>query len=95
MAEVYLRLREQPEEETHSSKYGDGGDRGQSGMGGSLSGSINVVITPEQGKPIEEDLPVVLMDPRHDDRQAARTLKRRRVEVSFQSLAGTCSSPIP
>ena len=52
----------------------------QSG-GGSLLGSINFVITPEQGKPTEENLPVILMDARQDHHQAVRTLKRRRVDV--------------
>ena len=53
----------------------------QSGVGGSLLGSINFVITPEQGKPTEENPPVILMDARHDHHQAVRMLKRRRVDV--------------
>ncbi len=51
------------------------------GVGGSLIGSINLVLSPEQGKVNEEDLPVVLMDDGDNDRQAARSPKRRRMEA--------------
>ena len=57
----------------------------QSGVGGSLIGSINIVISPaEQGKVTEEGMPVVLMDAGHNDRQAVQTLKRRKVEGLLQ-----------
>ena len=66
--------------------------RRQWGVGGSLMGSINFALSPEQGKINEEDLPPVLMDAGDD---AARVLKRRRMEAPLQPLAGTCSPPIP
>lgn len=53
----------------------------QRGVGGSLVGSVNLVLSPEQGKIDEEDLPVVLMDDGDNDRQAARSPKRRRIEA--------------
>ena len=53
----------------------------QLGVGGSLMESINLVLSPEEGKVNEEDLPVVLMDDGDNDRQAASSPKRRRIEV--------------
>ena len=73
----------------------EGTGRRQWGMGGSLIGSINFALSPEQGKVNEEDLPPVLMDAGDNDRQAARVLKRRRMEAPVRPLAATCSSPIP
>ena len=61
----------------------------QSGLGSSLVGSINLLLSPEQEEVTEvaasahEVLPVILMEVSHSDQQAARALKRRRVETSL------------
>ena len=61
-------------------------------VGGSRIGSsINLVLSPEPGKDDEEDLPVVLIDGGHNDRQV---LKRRRMEAPVQPHAITCSPPM-
>ena len=66
--------------------------RCQWGVGGSMVGSINFALSPEQGK---VDLPPVLMDAGDNDGQAARVLKRRRMEAPLQPLVDTCSPLIP
>ena len=70
---------------------------GQSGMGGSLLGSVSLLLSPEPEEVIEvasgddEDLPVVGTN----GHEAVGALKRRRVEAPLQSLLGTCSLPVP
>lgn len=60
---------------------------GQSGVGGSLIGSINIVISPaEQGKVTEEGIPVVLMDAGHNDRKRRKTEGLLQVPVLPQCL---------
>jgi len=67
---------------------------GHSGVGGSLVGSINFMLSPEQGDSIEDDLPVIPMDADYHEWKPARTMKRRRMETSLQPLAGMDPSPI-
>lgn len=73
----------------------------QAEFGGSWVGSINLVLSPEQTKDTDvasgadEDIPVILMDVSPSDQQAARGLKRRRVEAPLQPLASTNSSLLP
>ena len=73
----------------------------QSGLGSSLMGSIKLLLSPEQEEATEvasgvyEVLPVIRMDVNHSDQQAARALKRRRVQTPLQPLVSTCYSPLP
>jgi len=74
---------------------------GQAGLGGSLVGSMNFLLSPEQEKVTEvafsadEDMPPIVIDASRSDQQAARVLKRRKVETPLQTLDGIYSSPLP
>jgi len=69
----------------------------QSAVGGSLVGTINLVLSPEQERVVatgaEEDLPVMVMDINHTHQPM---LKRRRLETPLQlePFADTCFSPV-